>query len=140
MHESCDALREFDLRSRGCADLVERWKADHDEVRAIWNLEDLIATFLGCHELVDFAFKHYCDHGQFPNPALRFSFFSASLKRFLAAANVLNALVEAAETDGYAVRGSDRFRQQTRRAESIIAEDEFATRASFSWGGLDDWD
>jgi len=134
-----NALQDFDIKSRGCVDLVEEWQKDHDAVRGIWRIEDLVSCYLACYEEFDVAFEHYCENGKFPSPSFRFSSYIAASKRLLEGAEILDSLIRDAEAKHHPVDGSAEFRTRTGRMKAIVAEDNFATDAALAFG-LGNWD
>jgi len=133
-----NALQEFDIKSRGCVDLVEEWRKDHDAVRATWRIEDLVTSYLACYDAFDVAFEHYCENGKFPSPSFRFSFYIAAAKRLLEGADILESFIRDSEDKSHPVDGSVEFRARTGRVKAIVDEDNFATDAALA--GLGNWD
>ena len=139
MPGDCNTLQDFDIKARGCVDLVEEWKQDHDAVREVWRIEDLISCYLDCYDAFDGAFKFYCEQGKFPSSSFRFSFYIAATRRLLEGAAILESLTQDAEKKSFPVVGSGEFRARTERVKAIVDEDDFATDASFAFG-LGSWD
>lgn len=126
---STDAVRDFDLRSRGAVSVVEQWKADHEDVRAVWGIEDLIseynALFLQGRQLL----ASYQQTGQFPHSPIRFSHFSEMIERFVRAAVEVDTLVATVESHEYNVQGAADFRAHIAFFQHVLEEDRFATDA-----------
>lgn len=119
-------LQDFDLRSRGVIDLSESWKLEREDVCAIWRIEDVVAEY---SELLEFAvdiFDDYCRRGEFPNPAVRFSYFADILSKTLAAARQLSERAKAKADEGQPIDGLAALERHIAKVQAILDEDNFA--------------
>ena len=135
----CNVIwQELELRCRGAADLAEAWKENHEEVRKVWALEDLVAAHLGCiadfHQLIDF----YKANGRLPNSQVRFSYVVEALERFLLSATIVDNLAQIVEAKSYVVQGMIELRTEADILQRVVEEDRLATRVAAS--ALEGWD
>jgi hypothetical protein len=124
-----EGVREFDVRTRGAVDLVEQWKKNHDEVRLVWNLEELIAVYNECFNLADELLRHYQQNGKFPNEDVRFSYFADATNRFVTSAQYVESLAAAAESQKCQVAGADKFRSYIATFSAMLEEEGITLRA-----------
>jgi hypothetical protein len=131
-------LLNFDIQSRGIKSLAEKWKEDHEALRAsVWPLEELIAKI---NAGLDAALALYDEYrfNKVPQDAPPFSYFLLCFELLVSGAK---DTVEAAEKvernyEG-GIEGLDRLRHQIPRVIAVIQEDELANRSAFSCGALD---
>ncbi len=125
----CD-LKNFDVEARGVASIAEEWKLQHDEVRSVWVIEELVQRLNSClkaaqHVYDDFRLGRLAEAGPF-------AYFVATLRLIVAAGDDIVVVAASVSREGYVVSGVDELNQLLVEVQEIINEDEFA-QASHSY-------
>lgn len=122
----CD-LRDLDIQSRAAVSLVAAWQGEHQAVRAVWKLEDVIQLLLraiaGAREL-----RARVQEGgpTSDDEMLRQNavYFLETVQRIRAAANDAIRVIEMFESEGYSVDFSDDVRYGATAIGEILIETE----------------
>lgn len=89
-------LRELDVASRGVNDLVEKWKRDHRQVRAVWSVEDLVAEVCDTCSLALRSAKQCRDNPALLPPGIRIGYLIEIVRQVSHVARETEALGAAA--------------------------------------------
>ncbi|HUY37011.1 MAG TPA: hypothetical protein VMV69_30110 [Pirellulales bacterium] len=140
-------LREFDVRSRAIATLVDDWRLQQAIVRSIWKLDDLLKLAI---EAVDSASKldangfdrefgaqggtseAQVDRDQ-ATDALEY--FVAGLRKLTSSVNTIDEWVGIFEHEGHQLENATAFRQSSSSLAGVVAKHEAAIDAQ--WEELD---
>lgn len=134
------SLQEFDIRSRGVANLVDEWEVHHADVRKVWKVEDLIGIALLVIEKAKELHAYYAEHGEFPTPAGTlaekgdFDYFVHLLRQLLRAATRIEDRASVHESEGYSVRRADELRTGIREIAAFVEAYDAEAR---EWNELD---
>jgi len=140
-------LREFDVRSRAIATLVDDWQLQHAIVRTIWKLEDLLTLVI---EAVDSASKldakrldrEFGTQGG-TSEALAdldqatdvLEYFVAGLRKLTSSTKTIDEWVGIFEHEGCQLENATAFRQSCALLASVAAKHEATVDAQ--WEELD---
>ncbi len=105
-------LHEFDIRSKGCAALMESWKARHEELAGVWKIEDLVCEYAGILQLAIELSTTYRIDGFFPNVDVGLKYFATTLKDLLDATKELDEQAGRVTEAGFDVLGAFELRER----------------------------
>lgn len=125
----CD-LKNFDVEARGVASIAEEWKRQHDEVRSVWLIEELVQRLNSCLNEAQHVYDEF-RLGRLEN-AGPFAYYVATLRLIVAAGDDIVIAAASVSREGYVVSGVDELHRLLAEVQEIISEDEFA-QASHSY-------
>ena len=120
-------LRDFDIRSRGSANLLHEWQVQHATVRDLWNIEDLIGVVTDAIATAVEIYEQYRNQGKFPGgdsiPTSEspISYFIAVAQNVHGTARIVDDLGAKYEVDGFQVDGLMSLRTWIARLDGILA-------------------
>lgn len=117
-------LKAFDVQARGIASLAEDWELRHDEVRSVWEIEEVVEKLNAClrdakQVFDDFRLGKLSDAGPF-------AYYVATFRQMVEAGRHIAAAAGANSQLGYQVVGSEELHRLLDDVQAIVDEDEFA--------------
>lgn len=138
-------LRELDVQSRAAVSLVEEWQREHEAVRAIWKLEDVIQLIVAAsrgsvavrERVVARGEERVADAKARQTLICTITYFLDALRRLRAAIQGIVPVVSMFESEGYRIESAKDLREQQAILPDIIKDVE-GFQESLEWEELED--